>query len=49
MKVTFPAASAAMPQVDYTLDVVAIYPGPPELARDPRFDGFRRNWLKSFN
>ena len=47
-KVTFPAASAARPHVDYTLDVVAIYPGPPELARDSRFNGFRRNWLNIF-
>jgi hypothetical protein len=37
-----------MPDIDYTLEVVAIYPGPPELARDSRFDGFRRNWLNIF-
>jgi hypothetical protein len=48
VKVTFPAASAGMPDIDYNLEVVAIYPGPPELARDPRFDGFRRNWLNIF-
>ena len=48
VKVTFPAASAGTPNIDYTLEVVAIYPGPPELARDPRFDGFRRNWLNIF-
>jgi len=48
VKVTFPPASAVMPRVDYTLDVVAIYPGPPELAQDPRFNGFRRNWLNIF-
>jgi len=48
VRVTFPAATAALPQVDYNLDVVAIYPGSPELARDPRFDGFRRNWLNIF-
>jgi hypothetical protein len=46
--VTFPSASAGMPDIDYNLEVVAIYPGPPELARDPRFDGFRRNWLNIF-
>jgi len=46
--VTFPAASAALPQLDYTLEVVAIHPGSPELVRDPRFDGFRRNWLNIF-
>jgi hypothetical protein len=48
VKVTFPAASAGMPDIDYHLEVVAIYPGPPELAHDSRFDGFRRNWLNIF-
>ncbi len=48
VKVTFSPASAARPDLDYTLDVVAIYPGPPELARDARFDGFRRNWIDIF-
>ena len=48
VKVTFPAASAIMPKVDYTLQVVAIYPGPSALANDSRFDGFRRNWLNIF-
>ncbi len=48
VKVTFPAASAAMPDVDYNLEVVAIHPGPPELSHDSRFDGFRRNWLNIF-
>ena len=48
VKVTFPAATAAARQVDYTLEVVEIHPGPPDLARDPRFDGFRRDWLNIF-
>ncbi len=48
VKVTFSAASAAAANIDYTLEVVAIYPGPPELARDSRFDGFRRDWLNIF-
>jgi len=48
VKVTFPAASATTRQVEYTLDVVEIHPGPGALARDPRFDGFRRNWLNIF-
>ncbi|MGH7868897.1 MAG: MGH1-like glycoside hydrolase domain-containing protein, partial [Candidatus Dormibacteraceae bacterium] len=43
-----PAPTAARPHVDYSLEVVAIYPGPPPLAKDPRFDGFRRNWLNIF-
>jgi hypothetical protein len=48
VRVTFPAATASLPQVDYNLEVVAIYPASPELVRDPRFDGFRRNWLNIF-
>jgi hypothetical protein len=49
VRVTFPAATAALPQVDYTLEVVAIYPlSPAAPAGDPRFDGFRRNWLNIF-
>ena len=48
VKVTFPAASAARPQIDYSLEVVAIHPSVPELEQDPRFDGFRRNWLNIF-
>jgi hypothetical protein len=45
VKVTFPAASAALPQIDYNLEVVDIHPSTPQLEADPRFDGFRRNWL----
>ncbi len=48
VKVTIPPASASLPQVDYTFDVVAIYPHVPGIEHDPRFDGFRRNWLNIF-
>ena len=48
VKVTFPAATAAIRRVDYTLDIVEIHPGTRDLARDPRFDGFRRDWLNIF-
>ena len=48
VKVTIPGASAVNPQVAYTLDVVSIWPGPPQLAQDPRFDGHRRDWLDMF-
>ena len=48
VKVTFPAASASRPRVDYTLEVVDIYPHVPGIEGDPRFDGFRRNWLNIF-
>jgi hypothetical protein len=48
VKVTFPAATGGTPDIKYTMEVVAIYPGSPALARDARFDGFRRNWLNIF-
>ena len=48
VKVTFPAASAALPQIDYDLEVVDIHPRAPQLEGDARFDGFRRNWLNIF-
>jgi len=43
--VKFPAATAAAPQVEYRLEVTAIYPDLPGIADDHRFDSFRRNWL----
>ena len=48
VRVTFPPASAMTRQVDYTLQVVEIHPGTRDLSRDPRFDGFRRDWLNIF-
>ena len=48
VRVTFPAATAALPGIDYNLEVVDIYPASPQLAGDPRFDGFRRDWLNIF-
>ena len=48
VRVTFPPATAAQPEVEYDLEVVAIYPDLPGIADDPRFDGFRRNWLNIF-
>jgi hypothetical protein len=48
VRVTFPPATAAQPEVEYDLEVVAIHPDLPAIADDPRFDGFRRNWLNIF-
>ena len=48
VRVTFPAATAAMRQIEYQLEVVAIYPGAPQVANDPRLDGFRRDFLNIF-
>ena len=48
VRVTIPSASADRPELEYTLEVVEIHPGSRDLAQDPRFDGFRRNWLNIF-
>lgn len=48
VKVTIPGATAATPNIDYNLEVVDIYPNVPQVANDPRFDGFRRDWLDIF-
>jgi hypothetical protein len=45
VRVTFPPATADRPRIEYTLDVVAIYPPAPGIADDPRYDGYRRNFL----
>ena len=45
MKVTFPAATAAQPRVEYRLEATAIYPSLGKDRQDRRFDSFRRNWL----
>jgi hypothetical protein len=48
VRTQFRGASEALRHVQYALEVVAIHPGGPELAQDPRFDGFRRNFLNIF-
>ena len=48
VKVTIPGATAANPRVAYTLEVAAIYPPLPQISNDPRFDGYRRDWLDIF-
>ena len=48
VRVTFPAATTTLPQIDYNLEIVDIFPALPKIAGDPRFDGFRRNWLNIF-
>ena len=45
VKVTFPAATAERRRVEYRWEVVTIHPPLGEKERDPRFNGFRRNWL----
>jgi hypothetical protein len=47
-KISFPPATEKQPRVTYRWEVVAIYPQLQSIAGDPRFDGFRRNWLNIF-
>ena len=48
VEITFPAATVEHPMVVYDLEVAAIYPALPGIEKDPRFDGFRRNFLNIF-
>jgi hypothetical protein len=45
VKVVFPCADAVHPRVAYTLTVATICPDVAGVGDDPRYDGFRRNWL----
>jgi hypothetical protein len=47
-KMTFPPATKESPKIEYDLTATAIYPKLPGIESDPRFDGFRRNWLNIF-
>lgn len=48
VEIVFPGATKANPRIVYTFTVTAIYPEIPGIASDPRFDGFRRNYLNIF-
>jgi len=48
VRITFPPATAQHRHVEYSLDVTTIYPKLPGLAGNPRYDGFRRDWLNIF-
>ena len=48
VEVIFPGATLSNPRVAYTFTVAAIYPHIAGIEADPRFDGFRRNWLNIF-
>ena len=49
VKVVFPAATAARTVLEYTLQTAAIFPAVPGIAADdPRYDGFRRDYLDIF-
>jgi hypothetical protein len=46
--ITFPAATAANAVIEYTFEVTTIYPQLSGIDSDPRYDGFRRNFLNIF-
>ena len=48
VKVTFPPATKETPRIEYRWEVTAIYPKFDAIEKDPRFRGFRRNWLNIF-
>ena len=48
VKISFPPADAKVPMVEYTLEVVAIYPATKGITTNPLYDGFRRNFLNIF-
>jgi hypothetical protein len=45
IRVTFPPADAGRRSIEYRLEVTAIYPPSAEVDRDPRYDGYRRDFL----
>ena len=45
---TLPPATANQPSIEYLFEVTAIYPNIGRIANDPRYDGFRRNFLNIF-
>ena len=48
VRIAFPPAAVDDEPVEYRLEVVTIHPHLPGVEKDPRYDGFRRNWLNIF-
>jgi len=48
VQISFPPATKAHTTVVYSFEIVAIYPEVDGIKGDPRFDGFRRNYLNTF-
>ncbi len=48
VQLSLPAATQEEPFLEYSFDIVAIYPGIEGVEDDPRFDGYRRNYLNTF-
>ena len=45
VRVTFPPAVSSQPRVEYRLEVTTVYPKDARIEADPRYDGYRRNFL----
>lgn len=48
VQIAFPPASAEQQTVEYSFEIDAIYPELEKIAGDPRFDGYRRNFINTF-
>jgi hypothetical protein len=50
IRITFPAATEQRTQVEYRFEATSIYPkiNNADIAADPRYDGFRRDYLSMF-
>jgi hypothetical protein len=48
IRVSLPPADATHPQIEYKLEVAAIYPGGNRIPKDASYDGYRRNFLNIF-
>jgi len=48
VRIGFPPATAVAPHVEYSFEVVSIYPKRPGIEENPLYDGYRRDWLNIF-
>ncbi len=48
VQISLPAADHSNTTVEYSFEIDAIYPALKKIAGDPRFDGYRRNYINTF-
>jgi len=48
VRIAFPGATAQQPHIEYRFEVAAIHPELPGIEDNPRYDGFRRDFLNIF-
>ena len=48
VQISFPPATNEQSNVEYSFEIAAIHPEIESIKNDPRFDGFRRNYLNTF-